>query len=90
MPPSTPWNFKCKPATKEHAVKLSARNQLPCTIKTVRTGPIHAEVTLIIGGTARELTAVITTASARRLGLKKGAPAVALIKSSSVILGVEE
>ena len=71
-------------------MKLSARNQLPCTVKSVRKGPIHSEVMLVIDGTDYEMTAVITTGSAKRLGLKKGAPTLALIKSSSVILGVED
>jgi len=71
-------------------MKLSARNQLSCMVKSVRKGPISAEVTLVIDGTSVELTAVITTGSAKRLGLKKGTPAMAIIKSSAVILGVED
>ena len=71
-------------------MELSARNQIPCIVKSVRKGPIHSEVTLLIQGTPLELTAVITTGSAKRLALKKGMPTVALIKSSAVILGVED
>ena len=70
-------------------MKLSARNQLPCTVKAVRRGPIHSEITMVIDNTHYEVTAVITTTSMKRLGLKNGARAIALIKSSAIILGVQ-
>ena len=70
-------------------MELSARNQYACKVKSIRKGPIHSEVTLVIEGTKLEMTAVITSGSVKRLALKKGSPAVALVKSSAVILGVE-
>ncbi len=47
-----------------------------------------AEVTLDIGN-GQTLTATITRSSAERLGLAEGKSAVAIIKSTEVIVGVE-
>ena len=69
-------------------MRISARNQLPGRVKHIRKGPIHAEVTLALPG-GLEIVAVITTTSAKTLGLKKGSPALAIIKSSAVLLAVE-
>jgi molybdate transport system regulatory protein len=69
-------------------MKLSARNQLSGHVKSIRSGPIHAEVTLSLPG-GLEIVAVITKASVQTLGLKKGSPAIAIIKSSAVLLAVD-
>lgn len=68
--------------------KLSARNILFGTISRLVEGPLDTEVHLSLGeGT--ELVAIITKASAQHLDLKEGDSAFAVIKASSVILGVE-
>ncbi len=51
-------------------------------------GPVSAEVDLDVGA-GTTIVAVITDESAKRLGLKAGSSAHALIKASSVIIGVE-
>ncbi|SAK83153.1 ModE family transcriptional regulator [Caballeronia catudaia] len=69
--------------------KLSARNQLRGTVASVTKGAVNAEVTLTLdGGTT--VTAIITNQSADTLGLAQGQKAVAVIKASSVIIGVND
>ncbi|MEI6558663.1 MAG: TOBE domain-containing protein [Rhodospirillaceae bacterium] len=66
-------------------MRTSARNALRCTVTAVTEGAVNAEVTLALAeGTA--LTAIITRESVRDLGLIPGRGAVALIKSSFVML----
>lgn len=71
----------------EPKLKLSARNQLRGTVSDCKKGAVNGEVTLQLAG-GKTVTATITNASIDGLGLKEGDPAVAVIKSSSVILGV--
>jgi molybdate transport system regulatory protein len=67
--------------------KVSARNQLHGTVRTVTAGAVNAEVAIeTADGVA--IVAVITQAALRDLGLSPGAPATALIKASDVILAV--
>jgi|APFre7841882590_1041340.scaffolds.fasta_scaffold31855_2 molybdate transport system regulatory protein len=74
-------------ASGSDKLKLSARNQLPGTVLSCKQGSINAEVTLQLQG-GKTLTAIITTGSVQRLGLKEGQPALAIFKVSSVILGI--
>jgi molybdate transport system regulatory protein len=69
-------------------MKVSARNLLTGTITRIVRGPVSTEVTLRIGGGV-EIVSVITSHSARRLKLRKGGKAHALIKADSVILAVD-
>lgn len=68
-------------------LKLSARNQLRGTVMDCKKSAVNGEVTLQLAG-GKTVTATITNASIDGLALKEGEPAVAVIKSSSVILGV--
>lgn len=67
------------------AMKTSARNQLRGIVKTVRKGAVNADVVLDLGDGV-EIFANITKEAAEDLGLKRGRAAVALIKSSFVLL----
>jgi molybdopterin-binding protein len=68
-------------------MQISARNKLPGKIKKITAGPINAEVVIAFpGGT--QIVSVITKASAKSLGLKKGMDVRAVIKSSDVMIGV--
>jgi molybdate transport system regulatory protein len=69
--------------------KLSARNQLRGTVASVTRGAVNAEVTLSLDDSTT-VTAVITNQSADTLGLAPGQKAVAVIKASSVIIGVND
>lgn len=66
-------------------MKTSARNALRGTVSRVVPGAVNAEIVLDVAD-GLEIVATITKASAATLGLEKGTPAVALIKSSFVIL----
>jgi molybdopterin-binding protein len=68
-------------------MELSARNQLPATVKSVRLGTIMAEVVLELDGGA-ELTAAITRGSAERLALKPGQRVVGVVKATEVMVGL--
>jgi molybdate transport system regulatory protein len=70
------------------ASKVSARNVICGTVSKVIEGPVSAEVDMDIGA-GNTLTAVITEESAKKLGLKEGGKACAMIKASSVIIGVD-
>lgn len=70
-------------------MKLSARNQIPGTVKTVTEGRVMAEVVVEIAG-GHQLVAAITAESARQLGLAPGKRVVAVVKSTEVMIGVED
>ena len=67
-------------------MELSARNQLPATVKSVAVGGIMAEVVVELEG-GEELVAAITRASAEKLGLETGQRVVAVIKATEVLVG---
>lgn len=69
-------------------MKISARNVFPGTVRKIVRGPVSTEVTIRIAR-GIDMVSVITTHSAKRLKLKKGRSAVALIKADSVIVAVE-
>ena len=70
-------------------MKLSARNQLPGTVRTVTQGAVMAEVVVTIDG-GHEIVSAITMESARRLGLEPGRKVTAIIKSTEVMLAVDD
>ncbi len=63
---------------------ISGRNKLLGTVTRIRESGLLAEVTLEVAG--QTLTAIITKAAVRQLGLKTGSPAYALIKATEVML----
>ena len=67
------------------AMQTTARNQFAGTVSRIEAGPVTTQVTLALRG-GQEITATLTSASAKQLKLKKGAEALALIKSSAVVL----
>ena len=69
-------------------MKISARNTFPGTITGVSNGPVSTEVTIRIAPEV-EIVSVITTNSAKKLKLKEGQKAYAIIKSDSVIVGTD-
>ena len=68
-------------------MKLSARNQLKGKIVEVKKGATTAHVRIDIGG--QIVTASITNELADELGLAPGKTAYAIVKASSVMVGVE-
>lgn len=71
-----------------HNAKVSARNLLCGTVDRIEPGAVNAEVTVALPG-GSVLTAIVTGESAERLSLAKGDHVCALVKASSVILGVD-
>ncbi|EGM70336.1 TOBE domain-containing protein [Shewanella sp. HN-41] len=70
-------------------MKISARNNLSGKITAIEIGSVNNEVTIELAPGV-VLTAVVTKASCERLGLKVGNSAYALIKASSVMIGVDD
>jgi molybdopterin-binding protein len=68
-------------------MKLSARNQIAGTIKTIKPGATTTHVTIEVSPTVT-VTASITNESAEEMGLKVGMAAFAVIKASDVMVGV--
>lgn len=64
---------------------LSARNQFPGTVVSIKSGSVMSEVVIRIAPEI-QIVALISTSSAKRLKLKKGSPATAVIKSTEVIV----
>jgi molybdate transport system regulatory protein len=65
-------------------MRLSARNQLTGTVKSVNEGAAIANVEVDVNG--QRLVASITVEAARELGLQSGATVTAIIKASDIIL----
>lgn len=70
-------------------MKLSARNQLKGTIRKIKEGPINSEVDIEIAPEVW-INAQISTASVHRLQLAVGKEAYAVIKTDSVMVGVDD
>jgi molybdate transport system regulatory protein len=67
---------------------LSARNQFPGKIASIRNGAVMSEVVIDIGG-GHQIVSLISASSAKRLKLKKGGRAVAVIKATEVIVSTD-
>jgi molybdopterin-binding protein len=63
---------------------LSARNQLPGTVKSVVLGAVMAEIVVDVGGS--DVVSVITRRSAESLDIKAGDDVSVVIKSTAVML----
>jgi len=69
-------------------MKLSARNILPGTVTKVTKGAVNAEVDIRLKG-GDTVVSIITMGSLKTLGIKKGKKVFAVVKASSVMVGVE-
>lgn len=83
--PDAPKSRKRTPGV---LVALSGRNQLRGVIEEVRVEGLLAQVRLRIGD--QRLTAVITRDAVDELKLKRGQPALAVIKSTEVMIAREQ
>ena len=70
-------------------MKLSARNQLKGEVVSIEEGAVNAIVGIKIKG-GDIITATISPASVRNLGLEVGKEAYAVIKATSVMVGIDE
>ncbi|HEY2809677.1 MAG TPA: molybdopterin-binding protein [Steroidobacteraceae bacterium] len=69
-------------------MKISARNTLPGIVRKVEEGAVNAEVTIELAP-GLSIVSIITREAARSLKLKAGERAYAVIKASSVMVGVD-
>ena len=66
-------------------MEISARNQLPGTVKSVKVGTVMAEVVVDVAG--HDIVSAITAGSVESLGLQAGEDVVVIIKATEVVLG---
>ncbi len=69
-------------------MKLSARNQFCGKVVEIQEGAVNGIVKIDIGG-GNVITSTISMASIQELGLTVGGEAVAVIKATSVMVGVK-
>jgi molybdopterin-binding protein len=70
-----------------HPLRVSARNQLRGIVEEIRVEGLLAQVRLRVG--SEVITAVVTRDAVEELGHAQGQPALALIKSTEVLLARE-
>ena len=69
-------------------MKLSARNQLKGKIVEIQEGAVNGIVKIDIGG-GNVISATISMNAIKELDLKQGKDAYAVIKATSVMVGVD-
>lgn len=75
-------------AKNHFSLKISAKNRITGQITKITESAVVGEVVLDIGA-GETITATITDSSVHNLGLQEGHEVCAIIKSTSVIVGVE-
>ncbi len=70
-------------------MKISARNQLKGTIIDIQEGAVNGIVKIDIGG-GNVMRATISISAIRELGLAVDKPAYAVVKATSVMVGIDE
>ena len=68
-------------------MQISARNKIGGKIRKLTIGVVNAEVVIELPG-GSQIVSVITKASAKTLGLKKGMEVYAVVKASDIMVGV--
>jgi len=82
------WCAAVRSAKIIRTMALSARNQFRGKVVSIQKSAVMCEVVIDIGGGNR-IVSLISASSAKRLGLKKGSPAVAVIKATEVIVSTD-
>lgn len=77
------------PHVEIRAMRVSARNVFPAIVKQIKLGSISAEILLEIAPNV-EAVSTITRSSAEALQLKAGKHAYVTIKSSDVMVAVDD
>jgi molybdopterin-binding protein len=70
-------------------MKLSARNQFKGTVVGIQEGAVNGIVKIDIGG-GNVMSATISMNAIRELGLEVGKEAWAVVKATSVMVGVDD
>jgi molybdopterin-binding protein len=69
-------------------MKLSARNQLKGKVVNIQDGAVNGIVKIDIGG-GNTITSTISMMSIKELGLQPGKEVYAVIKATSVMIGID-
>jgi molybdate transport system regulatory protein len=69
-------------------MKTSARNQFVGTVTSLRSGAVNDEIEITLANGAR-IVAVVTQESVQSLGLRPKMTAIALVKSSSILVATD-
>ncbi len=69
-------------------MKISARNILKGKVKKITEGMVNSEVIVELP-CGQEVVAIVTKTSVQSLGLAVGKEAYAIVKATSVMLGVD-
>ena len=70
-------------------MKLSARNQIKGKVVEIKKGAVNGIVKIDIGG-GNIISSTISMDAIDELGLKAGIDAIAVIKSTSVMVGIPD
>ena len=70
-------------------MQLSARNQLPGTVVSIKEGAVMAEVVVRLDG-GPEVVWAITVSSVQRLKLAPGSPVTVVVKATEVMLATND
>lgn len=70
-------------------MKISARNQLKGKVVSIEKGAVNAIVKIDIGG-GNVVSATVSLESVKELKLKEGKKATAIIKATSVMVGIDD
>lgn len=89
MPSTPPPKQSPRNGINIRAMQVSARNVFPAIVRQVRLGSVNAEILLEIAPNV-EAVSVITRASAEALQLKEERQVYAMIKSSDVMVAVDD
>lgn len=69
-------------------MRISARNTLPGIVRKIEPGAVNAEVTIELAPNL-SIVSIITLDAVKGLKLKAGDRAYAVIKASSVMVGID-
>ncbi|KPU42917.1 molybdenum-pterin-binding protein 2 [Oxobacter pfennigii] len=70
-------------------MRLSARNQIKGKIESIKEGAVNDIVTIDIGG-GNKISATISMEAVKELNLEVGKEAYAIIKATSVMVGIDD
>ncbi|HIX31633.1 MAG TPA: TOBE domain-containing protein [Firmicutes bacterium] len=70
-------------------MKLSARNQFKGTVVEIQEGAVNGIVKIDIGG-GNVMVSTISMNAIKELGLEVGKSAYAVVKATSVMVGIDE
>ena len=68
-------------------MRISARNKLCGTVKSIKHGMVNSQVEIELKGTST-IVAVITKEAVEELALVEGGDACAVVKASNVLVGL--